>query len=82
MHTVQVLTAVVGILAALAARAIMPGRQIMGFFGSAVAGTIGGLAAAYGGQAAGWFKLGEALAFVAAVVGGIVLTAVMSRFFR
>lgn len=82
MTTVTVLTAVAGILAALAARAIMPGRQIMGFFGSAVAGTIGGLGAAYGGQAAGWFKLGEALAFVAAVVGAIVMTAVLSRFFR
>jgi uncharacterized membrane protein YeaQ/YmgE (transglycosylase-associated protein family) len=80
--TVNVLTALVGILAALAARAIMPGRQIMGLFGSAVAGTIGGLGAAYGGQAAGWFKLGEALAFVAAVLGAMILTAVMSRFFR
>ena len=82
MTTVNVLTAIVGILAALAARAIMPGRQIMGFFGSAVAGTIGGLGAAYGGQAAGWFKLGEALAFVAAVLGAMIFTAVMSRFFR
>ena len=82
MTTVNVLTALVGILAALAARAIMPGRQIMGLFGSAVAGTIGGLGAAYGGQAAGWFKLGEALAFVAAVLGAMILTAVMSRFFR
>ena len=82
MTTVMVLTAVVGILAALAVRAIMPGRQVMGFFGSAIAGIIGGLGAAYGGQAAGWFKLGEALAFVAAVVGAIVVTAVLSRFFR
>ena len=82
MTTVMVMTAVVGILAALSARAIMPGRQIMGVFGSAVIGTIGGLAAAYGGQAAGWFKLGEPFAFVAAVVGAIVLMAVVSRFFR
>ena len=82
MTTVNVLTALVGILAALAVRAILPGRQIMGFFGSAVAGTIGGLAAAYGGRAAGWYKLGDALAFVAAVVGAILLTALVSRFFR
>jgi len=82
MNTVTVLTAVVGILAALVARAILPGRQIMGFFGSAVAGTIGGLGAAYGGQAAGWFKLGEPLAFIAALLGAMILTGVMSRFFR
>jgi uncharacterized membrane protein YeaQ/YmgE (transglycosylase-associated protein family) len=80
--TVVVITAVVGVLAALAARTIMPGRQILGLFGSGVAGTIGGVGAGYGGQAAGWFKLGDPLAFVAAAVGGIVVMAIVSRLFR
>jgi uncharacterized membrane protein YeaQ/YmgE (transglycosylase-associated protein family) len=82
MTTVAVMTAVVGVLAGLAARAIMPGRQIMGFFGTATAGVIGALAAGYGGQAMAWSKLGEPLAFVAAVIGAIVLIFVVSRFFR
>jgi uncharacterized membrane protein YeaQ/YmgE (transglycosylase-associated protein family) len=82
MTTVAVMTAVVGVLAGLAARAIMPGRQIMGFFGTATAGVIGSLAAGYGGQARAWYKLGEPLAFVAAVIGAIVLIFVVSRFFR
>jgi uncharacterized membrane protein YeaQ/YmgE (transglycosylase-associated protein family) len=82
MSTVVVMTAVVGVLAGLAARAIMPGRQVMGFFGTGLVGVVGGLAAGYGGQAAGWYKLGEPLAFVAAVVGAIVLIFVVSRIFR
>jgi uncharacterized membrane protein YeaQ/YmgE (transglycosylase-associated protein family) len=82
MSTVVVMTAVVGVLAGLAARAIMPGRQIMGFFGTAVVGTAGAVGAAYGGQAMHWYKLGEPLAFVAAVIGAIVLIFVVSRIFR
>jgi uncharacterized membrane protein YeaQ/YmgE (transglycosylase-associated protein family) len=80
--TVGVITAVVGVLAGFVARAIMPGRQIMGFFGTTVVGAIGGLAAAYGGQAAGYFKLGDPLAFIAALLGAMVLMLVVSRFFR
>ena len=82
MSTVVVMTVVVGVLAGLAARAIMPGRQVMGIFGTGLAGVIGGLGAGYGGQAAGWYKLGEPLAFVAAVIGAIILLFVVSRFFR
>ena len=82
MTTVVVMTAVVGVLAGLAARAIMPGRQIMGFFGTAIVGGIGAVAAGYGGQAMAWYKLGEPLAFTAAVIGAIVLIFVVSRFFR
>ena len=61
MTTVMVMTAVVGVLAGLAARAIMPGKQVMGFFGTAVVGAIGALGAGYGGQAMAWYKLGEPL---------------------
>jgi uncharacterized membrane protein YeaQ/YmgE (transglycosylase-associated protein family) len=80
--TVVVITAIVGVLAALAVRAVMPGRQILGLFGSALAGTVGAVGAGYGGQAAGWFKLGDPLAFVAAAVGGVVVVAILSRLFR
>lgn len=82
MSTVLVMTAVVGVLAGLAARAIMPGKQVMGFFGTAIVGAAGAIGAGYGGQAMAWYKLGEPLAFVAAVVGAIVLIFVVSRFFR
>jgi uncharacterized membrane protein YeaQ/YmgE (transglycosylase-associated protein family) len=82
MTTVMVMTGLVGVLAGLAARAIMPGKQIMGFFGTAIVGVIGALGAGYGGQAMAWYKLGEPIAFVAAVVGAIVLIFVVSRFFR
>jgi len=82
MTTVVVMTGLVGVLAGLAARAIMPGKQVMGFFGTAIVGAVGAVGAGYGGQAMVWYKLGEPLAFVAAVIGAIVLIFAVSRFFR
>jgi uncharacterized membrane protein YeaQ/YmgE (transglycosylase-associated protein family) len=82
VNTVVAITAVVGVLAAFVGRAVMPGRQILGVFGTVVAGAVGGLGAGYGGQAAGLFKLGEPLAFIAALVGGMVMMAIVSRIFR
>jgi uncharacterized membrane protein YeaQ/YmgE (transglycosylase-associated protein family) len=74
--------ALVGVLAALAVRAMMPGKQIMGPLGATIAGLVGAVGAGYAGQAAGWYRMGEPLGFVGAVVGAIVLLAVVSRFFR
>lgn len=82
MNTIVAITAVVGVLAAFVGRAIMPGRQILGMFGTAIAGAVGGVGAAYGGQWAQLFRLGEPLAFAAAVLGGVVALALVSRIFR
>jgi uncharacterized membrane protein YeaQ/YmgE (transglycosylase-associated protein family) len=82
VNTVVAITAVVGILAAFVGRAVMPGRQILGAVGTAVAGAVGGVGAAYGGQAAQLFRLGDPLAFVAAVLGGVIALAIVSRIFR
>ncbi len=79
---VLVIIAVVGVFAALAVRAMMPGKQIMGPFGSAIAGVVGAVGAGYGGQAAGWYRMGEPLGFVGAVIGAIVLLFIVSRFYR
>jgi uncharacterized membrane protein YeaQ/YmgE (transglycosylase-associated protein family) len=67
------LTVVVGFLVGLAARAILPGRQIMGVFGTTVLGIAGSLAASYAGQLLGYYKVGEPMGFVGAVVGALVL---------
>ncbi len=74
--------ALVGVLAALAVRAMMPGKQIMGPLGATIAGIVGSVGAGYGGQALGWFRMGEPLGFVGAVLGAIVLVFAVSRFFR
>ena len=67
------LTIVVGFLVGLAARAILPGRQIMGVIGTTVLGICGALAAGYAGQFLGYYQLGEPMGFVGAVVGALVL---------
>ena len=51
-------TILIGFVAGLIARAIMPGIQAMGFFLTAVLGIAGSLAATYLGQAMGWYAAG------------------------
>ncbi len=75
------LTIVVGFLAGLAARAILPGR-IMGVIGTTVLGICGALAASYAGQLLGYYKVGEPLGFVGAVGGALVLLFLWSRIFN
>jgi uncharacterized membrane protein YeaQ/YmgE (transglycosylase-associated protein family) len=67
------LTIAVGVLVGLAARAILPGRQIMGVVGATVLGACGALAASYVGQLLGYYKVGEPMGFVGAVGGALVL---------
>jgi uncharacterized membrane protein YeaQ/YmgE (transglycosylase-associated protein family) len=76
------MTIVVGFLAGLAARAILPGKQIMGFIGTTLAGIAGAVLAGYAGQAIGWYRMGEPAGFVGAVVGAIVVLFIWSRFYR
>ncbi len=67
------LTIVVGFLVGLAARAILPGKQIMGVVGTTLLGIGGSLVASYAGQLLGYYKIGEPMGFVGAVVGALVL---------
>ena len=71
--TSLIMTAVVGLLVGLAARAILPGRRIMGAVETTLLGIGGSLAASYGGQLLGYYKVGEPMGFVGAVVGALVL---------
>ena len=68
-----ILTIVVGFLVGLAARAILPGKQITGVVGTTVLGIGGALVASYVGQLLGYYKVGEPMGFVGAVVGALVL---------
>jgi uncharacterized membrane protein YeaQ/YmgE (transglycosylase-associated protein family) len=71
--TSLIMTAVVGLLVGLAARAILPGRQITGVVGTTLLGIGGALAASYAGELLGYYKIGEPMGFVAAVIGALVL---------
>ena len=66
-------TILIGFVAGLVARAVLPGNQSMGFILTTVLGIAGSLIATYIGQAMGWYTAGAGAGFIASVVGAIVL---------
>lgn len=71
MHIIW--TILIGFIAGLLARAVLPGNNSMGFILTAVLGIAGSLAATYAGQAMGWYAAGAGAGFIASVVGAAVL---------
>jgi uncharacterized membrane protein YeaQ/YmgE (transglycosylase-associated protein family) len=69
-------TILIGFLAGLLARAVLPGNQSMGFILTACLGIAGSLAATYLGQAMGWYSAGAGAGFLASVIGAMVVLVV------
>ena len=72
-------TAIVGFLVGLVARAVLPGNQAMGLIMTTLLGIGGALLAGFAGQALGWYKVGEPVGFIGAVVGALVLLVIWGR---
>ena len=68
-------TILIGFVIGLVARAVMPGKQSMGFILTTVLGVVGSLIATYLGQAMGWYSAGAPAGFIASVIGAIILLA-------
>ena len=67
-------TIIIGFLAGLVAKFIMPGsNEPSGFIMTTILGIVGAILASYLGQAVGWYKAGEGAGFIGAVVGAIIL---------
>ena len=67
-------TLVIGFLAGIVAKFIMPGdNEPSGFIMTTVLGVVGSIVASYLGEALGWYKAGEGAGFIGAVVGAIIL---------
>lgn len=66
-------TIVIGFLAGLVAKFIMPGRDPGGIVVTTLLGIGGALLARWAGQLVGFYTAGDLAAFVAAVVGAIVI---------
>jgi len=74
-------TIIVGFLAGVVAKFLMPGsNEPSGFVLTTILGIVGSVVASYLGQALGWYKAGEGAGFVGAVVGAIVLLVVYGFF--
>ncbi len=68
----------IGFIAGLLARAVMPGKQNLGMIMTTLLGIGGAIVATYGGQALELYRPGQAAQFVGAVIGAIVLLALAS----
>ena len=64
---------VIGFLAGVVAKAIMPGKDPKGFILTTLLGIGGSVVASYLGQRAGIYNEGETGGYIAAVVGAIII---------
>ena len=67
-------TIIIGFLAGLIARFIVPGnREPSGFVLTTILGVVGAFVATFLGQALGWYQAGEGAGLIGAVVGAIIV---------
>jgi uncharacterized membrane protein YeaQ/YmgE (transglycosylase-associated protein family) len=67
-------TIVIGLLAGVIAKFIMPGdNEPSGFILTTILGIVGAFVASYLGQALGWDRPGEGAGLIGAVVGAIIV---------
>jgi uncharacterized membrane protein YeaQ/YmgE (transglycosylase-associated protein family) len=66
-------TLIIGLLAGIVAKLLMPGRDPGGFIITMLLGVAGAFVATYLGQAIGWYQAGQGAGFIGAVVGAVIL---------
>lgn len=70
-------TIIIGFLAGIVAKWIMPGKnEPSGFILTTLLGIVGAMVATYLGQAIGWYQAGQGAGFIGAVVGALILLAI------
>jgi uncharacterized membrane protein YeaQ/YmgE (transglycosylase-associated protein family) len=70
-------TIIIGFLAGVIAKFIMPGpNEPSGFILTTILGIIGAVVATYLGQAVGWYAPGQGAGFIGAIVGAIIVLAI------
>jgi uncharacterized membrane protein YeaQ/YmgE (transglycosylase-associated protein family) len=70
-------TIIIGFIAGVLAKFIMPGdNEPAGFILTTILGIVGAFVATYLGQALGWYRPGEGAGLIGAVVGAIIVLVV------
>ena len=70
-------TIIIGFLAGVIAKFIMPGsNEPSGFILTAILGIVGAFVATFLGQAVGWYSAGQGAGLIGAVVGAIIVLAI------
>jgi uncharacterized membrane protein YeaQ/YmgE (transglycosylase-associated protein family) len=67
---------VFGLVVGIVARLLMPGRDPGGFVITIILGVVGALLGGFVGRALGWYREGDPVGFVMAVVGAVILLAI------
>ena len=73
---------VIGFIAGLIAKFLMPGRDPGGFIITTLLGIVGAVVATWLGQAIGWYRPGQSAGFIGAIVGAVILLALYNMFVR
>ena len=68
-----IITIIIGLLAGLVAKFLMPGRDPGGFIITILLGIGGAFLATWLGQSIGWYRPGESAGFIGAVVGAVLI---------
>ncbi len=67
-------TILIGFVAGLIAKFIVPGRnEPSGFILTTILGIVGAFVASYLGQAIGWYSAGEGAGLIGAIVGAVII---------
>jgi len=64
-----------GLVVGIIAKFLMPGRDPGGFIVTILLGIAGALVGGYLGRAVGWYREGDPVGFVVAIIGAIILLA-------
>jgi uncharacterized membrane protein YeaQ/YmgE (transglycosylase-associated protein family) len=76
-------TIIIGFVAGLIAKFIMPGRnEPSGFIMTTILGIAGAFLATFLGQALGWYRAGDGAGLIGAVVGAVLLLAIWGMMSR
>jgi len=76
-------TIIIGFIAGLIAKFIMPGpNEPSGFILTAILGIVGAFVATFLGQAVGWYRAGEGAGLIGAVVGAVIVLAIWGAIAR
>jgi uncharacterized membrane protein YeaQ/YmgE (transglycosylase-associated protein family) len=74
-------TILIGFIAGIVAKFLMPGKDPGGFIITMLLGIGGALLATYLGKAVGWYDVGESAGFIGAVVGALLILG-LYRYFK
>lgn len=67
---------IIGLLAGIVAKLLMPGRDPGGFIVTILLGIAGALVATWLGRVVGWYGADQSAGFIGAVVGAVVILAI------